>query len=57
VPGPLDAALIAAGFEDTLKGALRAADVLGTDETPAPLATAATCWARIHDRALTCVFS
>ena len=38
----LDAALIAAGFEDALKGALRAADVLGTDETPAPLATAAT---------------
>ena len=30
----LDAALIAAGFEDTLKDALRAADVLGTDETP-----------------------
>src|SRR6266566_2009634 len=39
----LDAALIAAGFEDALKGALRAADVLGTDETPAPLATAAAC--------------
>jgi transposase len=38
----LDAALIAAGFEDALKDALRAADVLGTDETPAPLATAAT---------------
>jgi transposase len=38
----LDAALAAAGFEDALKGALRAADVLGTDETPAPLATAAT---------------
>jgi transposase len=38
----LDAALITAGFEDTLKGALRAAEVLGTDETPAPLATAAT---------------
>ncbi len=37
----LDAALIAAGFEDALKGALRAADVLGTDETPAPLTTAA----------------
>jgi transposase len=33
----LDAALTAAGFQD----ALRAADVLGTDETPAPLATAA----------------
>src|SRR5438132_8174141 len=38
----LDAALISAGFEDALKGALRAAGVLGTDETPAPLATAAT---------------
>ena len=38
----LDAALIAAGFEDALKDALRAADVLGTDETPAPLTTAAT---------------
>jgi transposase len=38
----LDAALTAAGFEDALKDALRAADVLGTDETPAPLTTAAT---------------
>jgi transposase len=38
----LDAALVTAGFEDALKEALRAADVLGTDETPAPLATAAT---------------
>src|SRR5512135_3180793 len=37
----LDAALITAGFKDALKGALRAADVLGTDETPAPLTTAA----------------
>ena len=37
----LDAALISAGFEDSLKDALRAADVLGTDETPAPLTTAA----------------
>ena len=37
----LDAALIAAGFEDALKSALRAADVLGTDETPAPLTGAA----------------
>lgn len=33
----LDAALTTAGFEDALKDALRAADVLGTDETPAPL--------------------
>ena len=38
----LDAALTAAGFEDALKDALKAADVLGTDETPAPLTTAAT---------------
>ena len=38
----LDAALIAAGFEDALKSALRAADVPGTDETPAPLTGAAT---------------
>ena len=38
----LDAALIAAGFEGALKDALRAADVLGTDDTPAPLTTAAT---------------
>jgi transposase len=38
----LDAALIAAGFEDALKDALKAADVLGTDETPAPLAGAGT---------------
>ena len=37
----LDAALIAAGFEGALKDALRASDVLGTDETPAPLTTAA----------------
>jgi transposase len=37
----LDAALTAARFEDALKDALKAADVLGTDETPAPLATAA----------------
>ena len=38
----LDAALITAGFEGALKDALREADVLGTDETPAPLTTAAT---------------
>jgi transposase len=37
----LDEALTAAGFEDALKDALRAADVLGTDETPAPLTDAA----------------
>jgi hypothetical protein len=34
--------LTAAEFEDALKAALRAADVLGTDETPAPLTAAAT---------------
>ena len=33
----LDEALIAAGFQDALKDALVAAQVLGTDETPAPL--------------------
>ncbi len=38
----LDAVLTAAAFEDALKDALRASDVLGTDETPAPLTTAAT---------------
>ena len=38
----LDAALTAAGFEDALKDALKAAAVLGTDETPAPLTTAAS---------------
>ncbi len=37
----LDAALTAAAFEDALKDALRAAGVVGTDETPAPLTTAA----------------
>jgi len=37
----LDAALTTAGFEDALKNALRASEVLGTDETPAPLTTAA----------------
>jgi transposase len=33
----LDAALTTAGFEEELKAALREQDVLGTDETPAPL--------------------
>jgi transposase len=37
----LDAALTAVAFEDALKDALRASDVLGTDETPAPLTTVA----------------
>jgi transposase len=35
----LDKALIDAGFEEALKDALRAADVLGTDETPTTLST------------------
>jgi transposase len=38
----LDAALTAAGFEGALKDGLRGAGVLGTDETPAPLTTAAS---------------
>ena len=33
----LDTALTTAGFEEELKAALREQDVLGTDETPAPL--------------------
>jgi transposase len=37
----LDTALITAGFEQALKTALREQEVLGTDETPAPLTTAA----------------
>ncbi|MBI1759225.1 MAG: transposase [Actinobacteria bacterium] len=35
----LDAALSGAGFEEALKAALCEADVLGTDETPAPIST------------------
>ena len=38
----LDDVLTTAGFEETLKAALRAQDVLGTDETPAPLTATAT---------------
>jgi hypothetical protein len=38
----LDDALTTAGFEPALKTALGAQDVLGTDETPAPLTTAAS---------------
>ena len=38
----LDDALSTAGFEQALKAALGGQDVLGTDETPAPLTTAAT---------------
>ena len=41
-PARLDAALTTAEFEDALKVALREADVLGTDETPAPLTGEAT---------------
>jgi transposase len=37
----LDDALAAAGFEQALKAALREQEVLGTDETPAPLTDAA----------------
>jgi transposase len=37
----LDDVLTTAGFEDALKTALGEQDVLGTDETPAPLTTAA----------------
>ncbi len=37
----LDDAITQAGFEDALKTTLRGADVLGTDETTAPLATTA----------------
>src|SRR5205823_4211208 len=37
----LDDALAAAGFEEALKAALREQEVLGTDETPAPLTDAA----------------
>ena len=37
----LDAALLSAGFEDALKDALKAADVVGSDEILAPLTTAA----------------
>jgi transposase len=37
----LDDALTTAGFEQALKAALREQDVLGTDETPAPLTAAA----------------
>lgn len=45
----LDAALTTAEFEDALKAALRAADVLGTDETPAPLTEAATAEDDCHN--------
>jgi transposase len=38
----MDTALTAAGFEEALKAALRAQEVLGTDETPAPLTEAAS---------------
>jgi transposase len=37
----LDTALTTAGFEQALKTMLRAQEVVGTDETPAPLTTAA----------------
>ena len=39
----LDAALIQSGFEDALKAALCEQDVLGTDETPAPVTPSGAC--------------
>jgi len=45
----LDSALTTAEFEDALKAALREADVLGTDETPAPLTDAATAEKDCHN--------
>jgi transposase len=45
----LGQALIAAGFEEALKERLRAADVLGTDETSASLTTKATAGEGCHN--------
>lgn len=45
----LDTALTAAGFEDELKAALREQDVLGTDETPAPLTAAGAATEKDED--------
>lgn len=45
----LDDALDTAGFEQALKDALRAADVLGTDETPARLTDTATTRPGCHN--------
>jgi hypothetical protein len=45
----LDEALDAAGFEEALKDRLGEADVLGTDETPAALTTAATAEPGCHN--------
>ena len=45
----LDTALTAAGFEEALKTALREQEVLGTDETPAPLTEAASNEADCHN--------
>ncbi len=47
----LDTALTTAGFEQALKAALRAQDVVGTDETPAPLTDAAKTAAASSDTA------
>ena len=49
----LDDALAAAGFEQALKAALREQEVLGTDETPAPLTNAARTAAAQTDAAQT----
>jgi hypothetical protein len=45
----LDTALTAAEFEEALKDALRAADVVGTDETPAPPTDQATAAEGCHN--------
>jgi hypothetical protein len=45
----LDTALTTARFEEALKDALRAADVVGTDETPAPLTDQATAAEGCHN--------
>jgi transposase len=49
----LDDALAAAGFEEALKAALAEQEVLGTDETPAPLTNAARTAAAQTDAAQT----
>ena len=45
----LDTALTTAGFEQALKTALRGQEVLGTDETPAPLTDAASSEPDCHN--------
>jgi len=53
----LDAALLAAGFEEALKDALKAADVLGTGESPAPLTAEATAATRTCTRCAPCALT